>query len=83
MAWCKASPVGPSAAVVYRPLPAGPGDKAPSADGWAHEIKHDGYRLQLHLRDGRVRLFRMTGVDWTDRYPRIVESVARLQGCAK
>jgi bifunctional non-homologous end joining protein LigD len=57
-------------------------DKAPSADGWAHEIKHDGYRLQIHVRDGRVRLFTMTGVDWTERFPRIVESASRTKGSA-
>jgi len=37
--------------------------------GWVHEIKHDGFRLQIHVRDKRVRLYTMTGVDWTDRYP--------------
>jgi len=30
--------------------------KPPSGPGWAHELKHDGYRLQIHVRDGRVRL---------------------------
>src|SRR5215211_6979433 len=45
---------------------------------WVHEIKHDGYRLQIHVRDGRVRLFTRTGVDWSDRYPWIVEDAARL-----
>jgi bifunctional non-homologous end joining protein LigD len=43
-----------------------------------HEIKHDGYRLQIHIRGGRVRLFTRTGVDWTERYPWIVEDAARL-----
>jgi bifunctional non-homologous end joining protein LigD len=54
-------------------------DKAPSGPGWVHEIKHDGYRLQIHKRDGRVRLFTRTGIDWTERYPWIVEDVARLR----
>ena len=44
-----------------------------------HELKHDGYRLQIHVRDGRVRLYTMNGNDWTKRYPRIVESVALSQ----
>ena len=57
-------------------------DKAPSADGWVHEIKHDGYRMQIHVRGGRVRLYTMTGVDWTDHYPLIVESAARIKGSA-
>jgi ATP-dependent DNA ligase len=27
----------------------------PSGPGWAHELKHDGYRLQIHVRDGDER----------------------------
>src|SRR5262249_20676448 len=49
----------------------------PSGPGW--ELKHDGYRLQIHVRDGRLRLFTMNGNDWTKRYPRIVEEAARLR----
>ena len=44
-----------------------------------HELKHDGYRLQIHVRDGRVHLYTMNGNDWTERYPRIVEEAARLR----
>jgi bifunctional non-homologous end joining protein LigD len=51
----------------------------PSDPGWAHELKHDGYRLQIHLRQGQVRLFKMNGADWTKRYPRIVEEAARIK----
>ena len=25
---------------------------APNGTRWAHELKHDGYRLQIHVRDG-------------------------------
>jgi bifunctional non-homologous end joining protein LigD len=53
-------------------------ERAPVADGWVHEIKHDGIRLQIHVRNGRVRLYTVTGVDWTVRYPWIVEDVGRL-----
>src|SRR5215471_20859361 len=52
----------------------------PSGPGWAHELKHDGYRLQIHVRDGRVRLFTMNGNDWSKRYPLIVEEAARIKG---
>ena len=51
----------------------------PSGPGWLHELKHDGYRLQIHVRDSRVRLYTMNGADWTKRYPRIVEEAARLR----
>jgi bifunctional non-homologous end joining protein LigD len=54
----------------------------PIGPGWAHELKHDGYRLQIHVRDGRVRLFTMNGADWSKRYPRIVEEAARVKGSA-
>jgi bifunctional non-homologous end joining protein LigD len=54
----------------------------PSGPGWAHELKHDGYRLQIHVRDGRVRLFTINGADWSKRYPLIAEAAARLNGTA-
>jgi bifunctional non-homologous end joining protein LigD len=51
----------------------------PTGELWVHEVKHDGYRLQVHVRAGRVRLYTMNAADWTDRYPRIVEEAARLK----
>src|SRR5262245_5356618 len=54
----------------------------PSGRGWAHELKHDGYRLQIHIRDGRVRLYTMNGADWSKRYPLIVRDAAKIKGSA-
>ena len=54
----------------------------PSGPGWAHELKHDGYRLQIHVRDGRVRLYTMNGADWSKRYPLIVEAATRIRVAA-
>jgi ATP-dependent DNA ligase len=54
----------------------------PTGPGWAHELKHDGYRLQIHVRDGRVRLYTINGADWSKRYPLIVGAAARIQGSA-
>jgi bifunctional non-homologous end joining protein LigD len=45
-------------------------------------MKHDGYRLQIHVRDGRVRLYTINGADWSKRYPLIVEAAARIQRSA-
>jgi bifunctional non-homologous end joining protein LigD len=53
--------------------------KPPTGELWVHEVKHDGYRLQVHVRAGRVRLFTMNAADWTERYPLIVEAAARLK----
>jgi bifunctional non-homologous end joining protein LigD len=44
-----------------------------------HEIKHDGYRLQVR-RDGEaVRLFTRRGYDWSGRYPAIASTAAKLR----
>jgi bifunctional non-homologous end joining protein LigD len=48
-----------------------------SGPGWAPELEHDGYRLQIHVRDGRVRLYTINGADWSKRYPLITKQPAR------
>jgi bifunctional non-homologous end joining protein LigD len=52
--------------------------KVPSGPGWVHEIKHDGYRLQVRRDGDTVRLFTRRGYDWTDRYPAIAATAAIL-----
>ena len=56
--------------------------RPPRGPGWAHELKHDGYRLQIHVRERRVRLYTMNAADWTKRYPGIVEQAERIKGSA-
>jgi bifunctional non-homologous end joining protein LigD len=46
-------------------------DKVPSGDRWVHEIKFDGYRVQVHLRDAAVKVFTRRGNDWTNRFRKI------------
>jgi bifunctional non-homologous end joining protein LigD len=53
--------------------------KPPSGGGWLHEIKHDGYRMQLAKITDRVRLFTRRGGDWTDRYPRVTEAAKKIK----
>jgi hypothetical protein len=38
-------------------------NNAPAGDQWVHEIKHDGYRVQIHLRDGTATVFTRRGYD--------------------
>jgi bifunctional non-homologous end joining protein LigD len=52
--------------------------KPPSGPGWVHEIKHDGYRLQVRRDGDRVRLFTRRGYDWTACYPGIVSAATEL-----
>jgi bifunctional non-homologous end joining protein LigD len=45
--------------------------KPPAGRDWVHEIKHDGYRLQVRRVGDQVRLFTRRGYDWSGRYPAI------------
>jgi bifunctional non-homologous end joining protein LigD len=53
--------------------------KAPSGPGWVHEIKHDGYRLQVRREGEAVRLFTRRGHDWSGRYPAIAVTAMLLR----
>jgi bifunctional non-homologous end joining protein LigD len=48
--------------------------KAPTGDQWVHEIKFDGYRLQIHLNKGKVTVYTRNGHDWTNRFPLIADA---------
>jgi bifunctional non-homologous end joining protein LigD len=52
--------------------------RPPAGPGWVHEIKHDGYRLQVRREGGAVRLFTRRGYDWTARYPAIASTAGQL-----
>ena len=54
---------------------------APSGPGWAHDSKHDGYRLRSNVPDGQVGLYPINGADWSKRYPLIVDAL-KLSGLA-
>src|SRR3954468_3889364 len=46
-------------------------DTVPNGGRWVHEIKFDGYRVQVHLRDAAVKVFTRRGNDWTNRFRKI------------
>jgi bifunctional non-homologous end joining protein LigD len=48
-----------------------PGFKVPTGERWVHEIKFDGYRVQVHLRDAAVKVYTRRGNDWTNRFRKI------------
>jgi bifunctional non-homologous end joining protein LigD len=52
----------------------------PDGDDWIHEIKHDGYRSQLALQEGKVQAFTRRGADWTAKYSSVVKDAADLPG---
>jgi bifunctional non-homologous end joining protein LigD len=46
-------------------------ERVPSGARWIHEIKFDGYRVQLHIANESVRMFTRNGHDWTNRFKKI------------
>ncbi len=53
-------------------------EKPPVGSGWAHEIKFDGYRMQLRTVGGEATLLTRKGLDWSAKFPEIVSSGAKL-----
>jgi bifunctional non-homologous end joining protein LigD len=53
-------------------------DKVPTGAGFVHELKLDGYRVQAHLHEGRVKLFTRSGLDWTQRFAPVAADIGRL-----
>jgi bifunctional non-homologous end joining protein LigD len=51
----------------------------PRGPGWVHELKLDGYRLQLIATPERVTLHTRTGLDWTARFPAIAAAARALR----
>jgi bifunctional non-homologous end joining protein LigD len=58
----------------------------PEADAWLHELKLDGYRIQIHVRATKSRsklvrsvtLLTRNGLDWTHRMPEIARAATEL-----
>ena len=46
-------------------------DKVPSGERWIHEIKFDGYRVQVHLANEAIKIFTRRGRDWTKRFRKV------------
>ena len=52
-----------------------PASNPPKAVGWVHELKLDGYRIQVRKDEARVRLLTRTGLDWTHRMRPIAQQI--------
>ena len=56
-------------------------DRPPADETWLHEIKFDGYRIQMRVVDGDVTLKTRKGLDWTAKYPEIADAASSLPDC--
>jgi len=55
-----------------------PVEMPPSGEGWCHEIKFDGYRVQLRVERGTAKLRTRKGLDWTEKFETIAKEGSRL-----
>jgi bifunctional non-homologous end joining protein LigD len=57
-------------------------EKVPSGDRWIHEVKFDGYRMQVHLANAAVKIFTRRGNDWTNRFKKIADDAWHINAGA-
>lgn len=53
-------------------------DAPPGGAGWCHEIKFDGYRVQLRVEGGAAVLKTRKGLDWTEKFSAIAKQAGKL-----
>jgi bifunctional non-homologous end joining protein LigD len=53
-------------------------ERPPNGAGWVHEIKFDGYRIQLRILEGKVTLKTRKGLDWTGKFDAIALAATGL-----
>lgn len=56
-------------------------EQPPAGEGWAHEIKLDGYRVILRVEAGKAEVLTRTGLNWAHRFPEIAEAARALPDC--
>ena len=71
--------IPPAGTATSRPASRPAPHKPPAGPDWVHEIKHDGYRLQVRREGDAVRLFTRRGYDWSGRYPSIAVTATLLR----
>ena len=55
--------------------------QAPTGDQWLHEIKFDGYRIQMRVESGEVTLKTRKGLDWAPKFGAIARAASKLPDC--
>ena len=55
--------------------------RPPAGAGWVHEIKLDGYRMQLRVEAGESVMRTRKDLDWTDKFAAIAQVAGGLPDC--
>jgi bifunctional non-homologous end joining protein LigD len=57
-------------------------EKVPAGARWIHEIKFDGYRVQVHLANEAVKIFTRRGNDWTKRFKKVAHDAWHIKAAS-
>ena len=49
-------------------------DAVPAGDDWLHEMKYDGYRALVAVKDRTVKVYTRNGKDWTDKFSAVADA---------
>jgi bifunctional non-homologous end joining protein LigD len=55
--------------------------RPPTVQDWVHEIKLDGYRMQLRVEDGQAIMRTRKGLDWTGKFSAVAQAGESLPDC--
>src|SRR6185295_4403448 len=53
-------------------------DRPPAGAGYGHEIKFDGYRVQIRVQDRKAQIRTRTGLDWTKKFAAVAKAAKAL-----
>ena len=50
----------------------------PAGPDWLHEVKFDGWRMQLHVEQGEAALYSKNGTDYTKRFRALRDTIESI-----
>jgi bifunctional non-homologous end joining protein LigD len=53
-------------------------ERPPQGSDWGHEVKFDGYRIQVRVENGKTVLRTRKGLDWTKRFATLARHAGKL-----
>jgi bifunctional non-homologous end joining protein LigD len=56
-------------------------EQPPQGTGWGHEIKIDGYRIQIRVANGKATLYTRKGLDWTEKFGTLADAAMDFPNC--
>jgi bifunctional non-homologous end joining protein LigD len=56
-------------------------DRPPNGPDWVHEVKLDGWRVQVRVEDGKATIRTRNGHDYTSTFPEIAKAARGFDNC--